>query len=105
LLSELRDQFDYILLDSSPAGQVADAYTLAPFIDACVFIIRYNYTYKSQVAIIDDIYKNKKLSYPLIVINDAEMKDGYGYGYGYGYNEKVKPSLKRRMKKRMGLEA
>jgi tyrosine-protein kinase Etk/Wzc len=105
LLSELRDQFDYVLLDTSPAGQVADAYTLAPFIDACVFIIRYNYTYKSQVAIIDDIYMNKKLSYPLIVINDAEMKDGYGYGYGYGYNEKAKPSLKRRMKKRMGLEA
>ncbi|MBJ6119198.1 polysaccharide biosynthesis tyrosine autokinase [Pontibacter sp. BT310] len=104
LLAELREQFDYILLDTSPAGQVADAFTLAPLIDASVYIVRYNYTFKSQVAIVDDIYQNKKLNHPMIVLNDAEMKEAYGYGYGYGYNEFGKPSLKNTLKKGMRIE-
>lgn len=105
LLAELREKFDYILLDTSPAGQVADAFTLAPFIDACVYIVRYNYTFKSQVVIVDDIYQNKKLKHPMIVLNDADMKEAYGYGYGYGYNEFSKSSMKRFLKKGMRIEA
>jgi tyrosine-protein kinase Etk/Wzc len=104
LLAELREQFDYIILDTSPAGQVADAFTLAPLIDACVYIVRYNYTFKSQVAIVDDIYQNKKLNHPMIVLNDADMKEAYGYGYGYGYNEFGKPSLKKALRKGMRIE-
>ncbi|MBC5773004.1 polysaccharide biosynthesis tyrosine autokinase [Pontibacter sp. KCTC 32443] len=103
LLAELREQFDYILLDTSPAGQVADAFTLAPLIDACVYIVRYNYTFKSQVAIVDDIYQNKKLNHPMIVLNDADMKEAYGYGYGY--NEFGKPASNKFFKKRMRIEA
>ncbi|NEM97600.1 GumC family protein [Pontibacter burrus] len=105
LLAELRESFDYILLDTSPAGQVADAFTLAPFIDACVYIVRYNYTFKSQVAIVDDIYQNRKLKHPMIVLNDADMKEAYGYGYGYGYNEFGKSSMRRLLKKNMRVEA
>jgi len=105
LLAELREQFDYVLLDTSPAGQVADAFTLAPLIDASIYIVRYNYTFKSQIAIVDDIYQNKKLSHPMIVLNDADMKEAYGYGYGYGYNEFNKPSFKKVLKKGMRIEA
>ncbi|MBB6612722.1 polysaccharide biosynthesis tyrosine autokinase [Pontibacter sp. Tf4] len=104
LLAELREQFDYVLLDTSPAGQVADAFTLAPLIDASVYIVRYNYTFKSQIAIVDDIYQNKKLKHPMIVLNDADMKEAYGYGYGYGYNEFSKTSLRRVFKKGMRIE-
>ncbi|HEY4650773.1 MAG TPA: polysaccharide biosynthesis tyrosine autokinase [Pontibacter sp.] len=105
LLAELREQFDYVLLDTSPAGQVADAFTLAPLSDASMFIIRYNYTLKSQVAIVDDIYQNKKLNHPMIVLNDADMKEAYGYGYGYTYGESAKPSFGKMMRKRMRVEA
>ncbi|MER2998507.1 GumC family protein [Pontibacter populi] len=105
LLAELREQFDYVILDTSPAGQVADAFTLAPLIDASVYIVRYNYTFKSQIAIVDDIYQNKKLNNPMIVLNDADMKEAYGYGYGYGYNESDKTSLKKVLKKGMRIEA
>ncbi|TPE39988.1 GumC family protein [Pontibacter mangrovi] len=97
LLETLKETFDYVLLDTAPVGQVADAFTLAPYADSSVFIIRYDYTYKSQIEVIDDIYKQKKLKHPMIVLNDAKKENGYGYGYayGYGYGESQKKGWKK----------
>ena len=85
LIEELKAEFDYIILDSSPVGQVADTLALAPYIDSSLYIVRYNYTYKKQLQIIDDLYKSRKLKHPMIVMNDAKKSSGYGYAYGYGY--------------------
>lgn len=85
LLEELKASFDYIILDSSPVGQVADTLALAPYIDSSLYIIRYNYTHKKQLQIIDDLYKSRKLKHPMIVLNDAKKSNSYGYSYGYGY--------------------
>lgn len=87
LIEELKDRFDYVILDASPVGQVADPLALAPYIDSSIFLTRYNYTYKEQVNIIDDIFRNQKLKRPMIVLNDAKKDSGYGYGYGYGYQQ------------------
>ncbi|SIT93831.1 GumC family protein [Pontibacter indicus] len=85
LLDELKASFDYIILDSSPVGQVADTLALAPYIDSSLYIVRYNYTHKKQLQIIDDLYKSRKLKHPMIVLNDAKKSNSYGYSYGYGY--------------------
>lgn len=85
LLEKLKDSFDYVLIDTAPVGQVADAFTIAPYADSSAYIIRYGYTRKNQVDIIDDIYKTDKLNHPMIVLNDAKKENGYGYGYAYGY--------------------
>jgi tyrosine-protein kinase Etk/Wzc len=85
LLDELKTSFDYIILDSSPIGQVADTLALAPYIDSSLYIVRYNYTHKKQLQIIDDLYKARKLKHPMIVLNDAKKSNSYGYSYGYGY--------------------
>ncbi|MBF8964207.1 polysaccharide biosynthesis tyrosine autokinase [Pontibacter sp. FD36] len=85
LIDELKAAFDYIILDSSPVGQVADTLALAPYIDSSLYIVRYNYTHKKQLQIIDDLYKSRKLKHPMIVLNDAKKSNSYGYSYGYGY--------------------
>ncbi len=85
LIDELKSAFDYIILDSSPIGQVADSLALAPYIDSSLYIVRYNYTHKKQLQIIDDLYKSRKLKHPMIVLNDAKKNNSYGYSYGYGY--------------------
>lgn len=85
LFEELQRRFDVVIIDSAPVGQVADAFALAPFIDQTLYVVRYNYTTKDQIDFIDDIGKNKKLSNPKIVMNDAKKVMGYGYGYGYEY--------------------
>ena len=88
LMQELKESFDYVILDTPPVGQVADAFTLSSFVDFTIYVIRYNYTYKAQLGIIKQISQNKTLSNPLVVLNDAKKINGgnYGYGYGYGYD-------------------
>ena len=85
LIQELKEIFDYVIIDTSPVGQVADALALAPFVDTSVYVVRNNYTYKAQLNIIDDIYRNHKFKYPMIVMNDAQKEAGQAYGYGYSY--------------------
>ncbi|WP_162053462.1 GumC family protein [Pontibacter pamirensis] len=87
LIDELKEVFDYVIIDTAPVGQVADALALAPYIDSSIYVVRYNKTAKDQVKIIDDIYRNRKLKHPMIVLNDAKKQNGYGYGYGYGYGD------------------
>jgi tyrosine-protein kinase Etk/Wzc len=88
LITSLKKQFDYIIIDTSPVGQVADALTLNPYVDSCLYLVRYNYTLKEQLGIIDDIYRNRKLKHPMLVLNDARKNNSYGYGYGYGEEKK-----------------
>lgn len=85
LIKELTELFDYVIIDSPPIGRVADGFNLAPYADSTLYIVRYNYSHKAQLAILQDIYQNKKLNHPMIVLNDARKEKGQGYGYGYGY--------------------
>jgi tyrosine-protein kinase Etk/Wzc len=98
LIQELKREYDYIILDSSPVGLVADALMLSTLVDVTVYIIRYNYTKKEQLAIIDNSYKNKTLTHPMLVLNDAKAENGsnYGYGYDYGYGTDKKTSKKKK---------
>ena len=84
LIQELKRKFDYIIIDSCPVGQVADTFNIAPFADSSLYVIRYNYSKKSKLHLIQDIYLNNKLNHPMIVLNDAKLKNGQGFGYGYG---------------------
>lgn len=95
LINELKAGFDYVIIDTAPVGKVADAFSLNSLIDSTIYVVRYNYTAKSQLELIEDIYKNKKLVHPMIVLNDAkeEAANAYGYGYNYGYKKSEKQEV------------
>ncbi len=90
LIKSLKSSFDYIIIDTAPVGRVADAFSLAPLIDSTIYLVRCNYTTKDQLDLIEDIYSNKKLAHPMIVLNDATEKGAQAYGYGYNYGSKKK---------------
>jgi capsular exopolysaccharide synthesis family protein len=92
LFQELKRNFESIIIDTAPVGLVSDALTLSQFADACMYVVRHNYTFKKQLYLIDELYINKKLPHLSIIINDINNRSGYGsyygygnYGYGYGY--------------------
>jgi hypothetical protein len=66
---------------------------MANYADATLFVVRHNYTFKKQLAMVQSIYQDKKLPHLSLVINDVKAQIGYGsyqgyvnYGYGgYGY--------------------
>lgn len=92
LIEELKERFDYVILDSSPVGQVADAFSLVPHSDSSIYVVRHNFTGKNQLHILNDV--SDKLKYPMIVLNDAEIDNYRGYGYGYGYMNNSNRRLK-----------
>jgi capsular exopolysaccharide synthesis family protein len=82
LLKELEDEFDYVIIDSAPIGRVADAFALAPYADSTIYVVRQNYTKKSDLKIIQDILTNNKVNRPMVVLNGTKSKEAYAYGYG-----------------------
>jgi tyrosine-protein kinase Etk/Wzc len=94
LFGYLKQNFDVILVDTAPVGMVSDAMTLGKFANCTMYIVRQGHTYKKQIALIDEFYKEGKLPKVSIIINDVKLKPGYGYygygryGYGYGYKSK-----------------
>ncbi len=91
LFEEVSKRFDVIIIDTAPVGMVSDALTLSKFADCTLYLVRQGHTFKKQIALIDELYRESKLPKVSIVINDVKNKPGYGYygygryGYGYGY--------------------
>jgi tyrosine-protein kinase Etk/Wzc len=84
-LDKAREQFDYIIIDTPPAAVVTDALLLARRADVTLFVVRQRYSSKNTLNLIDEIYKNKEIKNPGIIVNDISMSGYYGYGLRYGY--------------------
>lgn len=114
LLSSLREEFDAIVIDTSPIGLVADAMEILPFIDHTLLIVRQGVSMKQALSMVNGLYKEGKIKPMSVIFNDIQMrKKGYGYyggyiygmgygGYGYGYydedHKKSKNPFKRKKK-------
>ena len=90
LITQLKKEYDYIIIDTAPIGKVADAYSLSPLIDSTLFVVRHNYTKKEELNIITEATKNNRLKSPMIVLNDVKISKAGVYSYGYGNNASLK---------------
>ena len=57
LIEQLKEVYDYIILDSPPMGLVSDSLELLKYSDATIYMVRQNYTRKRMLAMINDKYK------------------------------------------------
>ena len=89
LIEELKQKYDYIILDTPPVGLVSDALELAQFCDVTLYIVRQNFSKKEMITLLNNRVKRGELNNTSIILNGFENKAkygaGYGYGYGYGY--------------------
>jgi tyrosine-protein kinase Etk/Wzc len=85
LIDELKQKYDYIILDTPPLGLVADAIELSHYADASIYVIRQGKTKKGMLNHINDKFKKGEISNVSFVLNDYRHKSQYGYGYNYGY--------------------
>ncbi len=108
LFAELRNRYDYIIIDSAPVGLVSDSFLINRVADASLFVTRAGYTSRSHIKTLNSIAGSGKLSSVYLCINDVDMtsrsysyrKYGYSYGtstYGsYGYNDAENDKKKHR---------
>jgi len=110
LITELKQRYDYVLLDTPPIGMVADALLLGKLSDSALYVVRQGHTYKSSLAYVDEMYREQRLPNLALIYNGVQARDGYGYaqkygygngygngygyGYGYGYYDDAKPPKK-----------
>ncbi len=81
----LREDYDYILIDTAPVGLVTDTLQIGRVVDVSVVLCRADYTAKESFGLINSLSAEKKLPNMCIAINGIDLsKKKYGYYYGYG---------------------
>lgn len=87
LIGQLRERYEYIIIDTVPYGMVADAQIISRVVDMCIYVIREGMMDRRRLPDIEDLYTGGKLPNMAVLLNDVRYKHaGYGYGYGYyGY--------------------
>ncbi len=85
IMQILREEYDYIIVDTAPVGLVTDTLQIGRVCDTTIYICRADYTPKQSFELVNGLYNDKKLPNMSIVINGIDMsKRKYGYYYGYG---------------------
>jgi tyrosine-protein kinase Etk/Wzc len=99
LIAELREQYDYIVIDTAPILVVSDSFSLNRLADVNLYVVRADYTPKKNIEDATNLYKHKKLNNLFFILNATDMtknsyRNGYGkkYGYGYGIGKKHAPT-------------
>ena len=104
-IETLKKNFDYVILDTAPAGMVTDTLLVGRVADLSVYVCRADYSRKAEFTLINELAADNKLPNICTIINGLDLKKkkygyyygygkygkyyGYGkrYGYGYGYGE------------------
>jgi len=95
LLETLKEQYDYIVMDTPPVALVTDALQLMRLIDYPIYVLRSEYSNRDFLNLPNKWYDEKRIPNLSLVLNDVKLSrtryghygygGGYGYGYGYGY--------------------
>ena len=85
VIDVLRKDYDYVILDTAPVGLVTDTVEIARHTDVNCYVLRADYTPKSNIGLLNTLANDGKLANTCVVLNGVDMsKRKYGYYYGYG---------------------
>ena len=115
LISEAKNQYDYVIIDTPPTLLVTDTLIISHMVDSTLYVVRADFTPKKILEFSVNLSDKGKLINMAYVINNVGSKYkgygtygynykynyayayGYGYGYGYGADLETKKSLLKRM--------
>ncbi len=85
LVTALRQNFDFIIIDSPPVAVVTDAVLISRLCDTTLFVLRHRYTSRNVLDLVENLSKTKTINNMALLLNDFKKPKGYGYGYSYNY--------------------
>jgi polysaccharide biosynthesis transport protein len=90
LLTELREYYDYIIIDSPPVLAVPDARLIGTITDANIYVVEWNKTTRAEVVQGLEMLTNIGVNTIGLVLNQVDTQKAKSYGstgsYGYGVN-------------------
>jgi len=81
LMQQLREEYDYILVDIPPLGYVSEFLVLLQYLDAKIYVVRQNYTDRALVGQIAEMHREHNVKQLYMVINDVHFANTYEYRY------------------------
>jgi capsular exopolysaccharide synthesis family protein len=91
IIQYAKENFDFVIIDSPPAGLLSDSVYLIQYVDASVFVLNTRSSTKKVITFLEDLMEANSLKNVLLLLNGVERAkrryyySGYGYNYGYGY--------------------
>lgn len=91
LIDVVKNDYQYLILDTAPLMLVTDSLLIADNADMTVYITRSEVTEKGYIEFINQNIKANKIHNVGFVLNDVHKANfGYSNKYGYGYNAEEK---------------
>ncbi|MEM7084664.1 MAG: polysaccharide biosynthesis tyrosine autokinase [Bacteroidota bacterium] len=88
---EIRDMYDYVVVDTAPSMLVTDTIIINKLADVTLYVIRANYTEKRLLEFPSDAIEDGRLVNVATVLNNVSLNNfGYGNKYGYSYSDESK---------------
>ena len=88
LIDEVREKYEFVIIDSPPLLAVTDPSVVAPRVDAVLLVMRLTKTARGGMTRAAEILSSLGAKVLGVIVNGAGKTAGYGYGgnrYGYGY--------------------
>ena len=88
LLREIYQHYDYVIIDSSPVLAADDTTSLAPKIDATLFVVRLAYTSARLTKKALELLYSRQVNVPGVILNfvDTSLPEYYYYQYSEYYS-------------------
>jgi capsular exopolysaccharide synthesis family protein len=88
MLREIYQNYDYVVIDSSPVLAADDTTSLAPKIDATLFVVRLAYTSARLTKKALELLYSRQVNVPGVILNyvDTSLPEYYYYQYSEYYN-------------------
>lgn len=85
IISQLKEHYDYVVLDTAPVGLVNDSLQLGRLANMCIYVCRADYTPKASFGMINSLSNEKKLPKMSLVLNGVDLsKKKHSFYYGVG---------------------
>jgi Mrp family chromosome partitioning ATPase len=88
LIDYLKTKYEYIIIDTTPSGIVADAALMIKYSNINLLIIRNNFTRKDVLSDVLNLFKTNKVENFDVVFNDVNIKESR-YGRYNNYYKKA----------------
>lgn len=103
VLKKLRENYDYVILDTPPILVVTDGQVLSSKVDGTILVVRAEKTKKDSIVNAKKLLDKVKANFIGAVFNGVKVKKTDSYEY-YGDNDKDNRKTKRKMKVKTKLQ-
>ncbi|MPS73215.1 MAG: polysaccharide biosynthesis tyrosine autokinase [Chryseobacterium sp.] len=95
MIEEMKQRYDYIVLDSAPVMLVSDSLHLVDVSDLVIYTVKSEFTEKEMVMFASNFKNENAINNMVFVLNNVQPEySRYGYKYGYGYYSYQQPKNK-----------